>query len=93
MQGWQVAYHLIFVVTSVAAFAVLRWRRGREYGCLILSIPLLMATAAEIFINSLWPEMLASSSTAGVGLVIAWAINVLLGLGAWLLVLSYPERK
>ncbi len=93
MPSWQIAYHLIFLLVSIIVFLLLRRRRIEKYGVFIVLLPPAMAVVAEVIINTIWPEMLASSSTAGVGVVIAWMINTLLGMVAGVLVQIYPDRK
>ncbi len=93
MPGWQIAYHLIFLLVSIAAFVALRWMRIGRFGCYIVLLPPAMAVLAEAIINSIWPEMLSSSSTAGVGVVIAWMINTMLGMAAGAVVQTYRARE
>jgi hypothetical protein len=93
MADWQVAYHSTVFLIALSLFGWQRRKRGAQVGCLAMLTPLLLATAAEWCLHTfIWPDMLASDPQAGIGLLLAWILNVVIGGAAGLLVFSIPAK-
>lgn len=81
MAAWQILYHSIVAALAVVT-GVMAYRRefNQLRGCIVLMAgPICFATIAEIVLNVIvFPNMLASDAQAGIGMVIAWGLNIII---------------
>jgi hypothetical protein len=92
MPLWQILYHILFL--SIVSLTLLGLRRWGKAGCALpLLVPFVLATISEWLLHLAWPEMLSADAQAGIGVAIAWMINVVIGIAAGALIFVVVPTK